>query len=62
MGDRRETRGTNWRVREAIGVRMARPRRQSELANPLKHGDASDYDHIAELLGSHRWPADEDRQ
>ena len=26
MGDKRETRGTNWRVREPIGVRAPPPR------------------------------------
>ena len=26
MGERRETQGTNWRVREAVGIREARPR------------------------------------
>ena len=26
LRDRRETRGTNWRVREAVGIRAPRPR------------------------------------
>jgi hypothetical protein len=59
MGDRRETRRTNWRVREAVGVRKARQQRQWELVGLLSRGDESDYDRIVELLEAGTWSEDE---
>jgi hypothetical protein len=50
MGDRRETRGINWRVREAVGVRTPREHQRSELAELLDRADPSDFDRIYELL------------
>jgi hypothetical protein len=54
VGDRRETRGTNWRVREAVGVRQPRPQHQDqELVQLLESGDFSQdtIQRLAEALG-----------
>ena len=63
MGDRRHHRRLSLRVRESIGRRPVRPRRENEFTRLLKSGDysAETMDRIAELLGQHgpKWPPDE---
>lgn len=53
MTSRRETRGLNWRVREAIGIRPRQAQRvDPNLAELLMRADPRDMDRIVELLNS----------
>ena len=65
MGDRRQHRRFSLRVRESIGRRPVRPRRENEFTRLLKSGDysAETMDRIAELLGQHgpKWPPGNER-
>jgi hypothetical protein len=52
MGDRRETRGLNPRVRIAVGVRPSKTERDEELTRLVERGDISieTIEHIVELI------------